>query len=175
MYDAGPVGIYGTAFSTTGSSLAVSQPVKFDAPVLMSEIGVGVAMSSDPNGRGFRVTLAGDYHDPAGTALGAWNIEPCDGTSLAYCHVITAPIRMEANRFYYVVFERGDSEFVGGVAWAGRGYTGYGLKNNGLGWFETYQAYAVRIGGYVVPEPGGLVTLAGMSLGVLLRQKGRRK
>ncbi len=53
----------------------------------------------------------------------------------------------------------GDSEFMGAVAYAQRGNPALATNDNGESWFQITRL-GVRIGGTVVPEPGGMLALA---------------
>lgn len=167
LYDGGPTSIYGATLGGGYSTLMVAQPFGFIQPVQVDQIGVAVAQGADPNNVGFRVSLTTSLNNPHSNALGTWNIHPVDGPILTYTYVSTTPLRLEANRFYYIVFSPGDKSFFGGVGFSFLGYPGLAIRDTGGEWFETHP-FAVRIGGSVVPEPSGTISLMGGCLLMLM-------
>jgi len=174
LYDGSPISIYGAALGQGQSTDMVAQPIQFSQKVEVTEIGVAIAQGQDPNHVGFRVMLAGDPLNLGPTTLGSWNVRPVEGPILAFAYFPVTPMALQANCFYYVVFAPGDSEFLGAVAFAYQGYAGLATKDDGQSWFQA-NPFGVRIGGAVVPEPGGVPILASGCLLLFTSLRRRRQ
>jgi len=159
LYDGTPLSIRGAAIGYGLDTDMVAQPISFPRPVEVTEIGVAIAQGQDPNQVGFRITLAEDPWNLSTTTLASWNVRPVQGPILAFAYFPITPMALQASRFYYIVFAPGDSEFLGGVANAYRGYPGLATNDDGQSWFQT-DPFGVRIGGSVVPEPAGVPIFA---------------
>lgn len=165
LYDGTPLSIRGTAMGSGLQTDMAAQRLAFEQPVEINRIGVAVAQGLDPNGVGMRVSLVSNLYEPDETLLGAWQVHPVDGPIFAFAYFDTEPIRLDGLRWYYLIIAPGDEEFLGGIAYAYSGYPGLATKDDGATWFDT-SAHGVRIGGTVIPEPMGALSLAGCLGGI---------
>ncbi len=164
LYDGYPIYNVGIAIGKGRPTEMVAQPFSLPRAGEIDQIGVAIARAQDPNNVGFRVTLAQDYRDLAKTTLASWNVLPIYGPTLMFAYFTVKPIPIDAGT-YYLVLAPGDSEFSGAVAYASRGNLALKTNDDGATWQDIPQL-GVRVGGTMVPEPSGLLALAGGVLGV---------
>lgn len=160
LYDGYPIYNLGIGIGAGMVTDFVAQPFSVPRASEIDQVGVAIAGGLDPNGAGMRVTLARDYREIEKTALASWRVDPVYGPALMFAYWTIKPISLEAGTTYYLAIEPGDSEFMGAVAYAYRGNVALATGDGGANWHEIPQL-GVRVGGTMVPEPSGLIALAG--------------
>lgn len=173
LYDGAPISNYGVAMGAGCTTDMAAQPLGFNVPVEVTTVGVAIAGGPDPSGNGFKITLTDDLyqHTPP---LGTWNAQPINGCLFEFVYLSITPTVLEAMHVYYLIIQPGSEQLMGGIAFGSHGYVGRATNDNGLTWYDTRFPLGIRLGGSVVPEPSGFLTIVSGLLTFAGSYTGRR-
>lgn len=172
LYDGAPIWSYGVGMGAGCTTDMAAQPLGFNVPVEITAIGLAIAGGPDPSGNGFRITLTDDLyqHTPP---LGMWNARPINGPLFEFVYLSITPTILEAMHVYYLIISPDSEQFMGGIAFGSHGYIGKATNDNGLTWYDIRLPLGVRLGGSVVPEPSGVLTMIAGLLMLAASRTGR--
>jgi len=172
LYESAPIWNYGVGMGAGCKTDMAAQPLGFNVPVEITLIGVAIAGGPDPSGNGFRITLTDDLyqHTPP---LGTWNAQPVNGPLFEFVYFSITPTILEAMHVYYLIISPDSEEFMGGIAFGSHGYVAKATNDNGVTWYDIRLPLGVRLGGSVVPEPSGFLTIIAGLLTLTVSYAGR--
>ena len=142
--------------------LWVAEPFQLSSDAYATEFGAAMAKGLGFGSMGFDVYLTDALVDAPDHAIASWTMVPKD-SNLAYYFVQTeAPLFLEAQKTYYLVFAPNSNNFMGTISYSQTPNTYYGMgsRDYGASWYRMAYPFAVRIEGRFVPEPASLVALA---------------
>lgn len=133
----------------------------------------GTALSRSAINTSFDVYLTPSLANITGSALAQWTISPT-GPIMQYYYVQPDhPVLLTGGTAYFLVVMPSNADSFGGISYSSYGYYGFLSGDTGATWYRQAMPFAVRVDGYVLPEPGGLSILA-MGMGVALMAFRRR-
>lgn len=176
IYDGGQPQHLGVQVQDNTNCVWVDEPFVLSQDCYATSLGAAVARGMGPTDAGFDVSIATITNGVPDVTIAKLPqpLVPLNTQYVYYDGMLSSPILLSAGVYYALVLKPTSTSFLGSVSWGvvpGM-YYGQGTGDYGSTWRALSLPLAVRIDGYLAPEPA---SIAGLLLGVPMLMLLRRK